>query len=103
MYDFAMSASYDTFQYNCRIGQSVAWSTIYNLLKELSAQEANTTKECGRDITICGVIVLDNVQNYLLQQDFRIGRVHTMNIGIAATYVEVEGVDPKAHDLDDKL
>ena len=103
MYDFAMSTSYDNFQYNCRIGQSVAWSTIYNLLKQLSVQEANMTKERGRDLTNWGVIVLDNVQNYLLQQDLRIGRVHTMNIGIAATYVEVEGVDPKAHDLDDKL
>ncbi|KII83902.1 hypothetical protein PLICRDRAFT_58707, partial [Plicaturopsis crispa FD-325 SS-3] len=56
----------------------------------------------GRDPTTVGIIRLDNVQNYLLQRDRRIGRENKLNIGIAATYFEAEGVDVEAFDLDDK-
>ena len=31
---------------------------------------------------------------YLIQRDMHIGRTHAVNIGLAATYVEVEGIHP---------
>jgi hypothetical protein len=57
----------------------------------------------GRDPSVVGIIRLDNVQNYLRLRDFRIGRENKMNIGIAATFTEVEGVDSRALDPDDRM
>jgi len=50
-----------------------------------------------------GIIRLDNVQNYLRLRDFRIGRENKMNIGIAATFTEIEGVNSSALDPDDRM
>ncbi|KIJ17495.1 hypothetical protein PAXINDRAFT_9449 [Paxillus involutus ATCC 200175] len=102
MYQFATLASYDTFAYSSRIARTTAYSTVLRTLRGLSEQEAEAVKELGCDVTKYGVLVTDNVQNYLLQQDARIGCINTMNTGLAATYIEVEDVDPKAFDLEDK-
>ncbi|KAH7920579.1 hypothetical protein BV22DRAFT_996910, partial [Leucogyrophana mollusca] len=102
IYDFAMSVSSEVFEYNSRIGSTVAWSTVRRALQEMSRQEEKRVRECGRELANWGVLVTDNVQNYLLQRDARIGRTNTMNVGLAATYVELEDIDPKAYDLDDK-
>lgn len=79
-----------------------SYSTTYNTLGGLADQEAAATKATGRDLSKWGIIRLDNVQNYLLQRDMRIGREHTMNIGIAATYIEANHFIPSAADIDDK-
>ena len=50
-----------------------------------------------------GIIRLGNVQNYLRPRDFRIGRENKMNIGIVATFTEIEGVDGSALDPDDRM
>ena len=100
---FASSAPVDLFAYGSRTGEMPAYSTISNTLQGLSDQEAAVTTSHGRDPTKFGVLQFDNVQNYLRQRDPRIGRENKMNIGIAATYIELEDVDPKAFDLDDKL
>ncbi|KAH7918111.1 hypothetical protein BV22DRAFT_1108446 [Leucogyrophana mollusca] len=96
LYDFAMSVSFDVFAYNSRIGSTVAWSTVTRALQEMSRQESARVRECGQDLTNWGVIVTDNVQNYLLQPNV------AMKVGLAATYVELEDIDPKAYDFDDK-
>ncbi|OAX30515.1 hypothetical protein K503DRAFT_807151 [Rhizopogon vinicolor AM-OR11-026] len=103
MYDFVQSVPYDIFTYNSRIGTSVAYSTVIRMLKSLSLQEAAMVKLCGRDLTKWGVLVTGNVQNYLFQRDQRIGRTNKMNVGLAATYIEIEDICPKAYHLDDKL
>jgi hypothetical protein len=72
------------------------------MLADLSHQESQTTLAHARDPTKHGKLVFDNVQNYLRQRDARIGRENTLNIGIAATYIELEDIDPKAFNLDDK-
>lgn len=79
-----------------------AYSTVSKTLLGLSDQAASDTLAHGLDPTKCGKIVFDNVQNYHRQRDFRIGRENKLNIGMAATYIELEDVDPKAFDLDDK-
>jgi hypothetical protein len=45
-------------------------------------------------------LIFDNVQNHLQQRDARIGRENVLNIGISATYIEIEGID-RVH-FDDK-
>ena len=80
-----------------------AFTTIIRTLRGLSEQEAHTTFIRGRDPSVVGIIRLDNVQNYLRLRDFRIGRENKMNIGIAATFTEIEGVDRRALDPDDRM
>ncbi len=70
-----------------------AFSTIIQILRDLSEQEAKATLIRGQDPSVVGIIRLDNVQNYLRLRDFRIGRENKMNIGIAATFTEIEGVN----------
>ncbi|KAH7905521.1 hypothetical protein BJ138DRAFT_1130454 [Hygrophoropsis aurantiaca] len=100
--DFASCVPYDAFVYNSRVASSVSYGAVYGGLQKLSQQEALVVREHGRDQTKGAVLVMDNVQNYLLQRDARIGRANTMNVGIAATYIELEDIDPKALDLQDK-
>jgi len=80
-----------------------SYSTIYKTLRSLANQETIITKEVGRDPTKWGILRLDNVQQYVHQRDLRIGRENKMNIGIGATYFEIEDFKPVAADLDDKL
>jgi hypothetical protein len=79
-----------------------SYSTISKMLAGLSQQEAAVTLAHGRNPEKCGKLIFDNIQNYLRQRDTHIGRENTLNIGIAATYVEIEGISTKAFDLDDK-
>lgn len=79
-----------------------SYSTVYKTLRSLADAEADVTKAHGRDPTKWGIIRLDNVQQYVRQRDMRIGRENKMQIGIAATYFEIEGFIPGAADLDDK-
>ncbi|KAF8872739.1 hypothetical protein BD779DRAFT_1708992 [Infundibulicybe gibba] len=99
---FAFSAPIDLIAYNSRIGEMPAYSTISRALKGLSDHEATITLAHGRNPIKCGMLQFDNVQNYLRQRDPRIGRENKMNVGLAATYIELEAVDPDAFDADDK-
>lgn len=99
---FAFSAPSDLFAYSSRVGEMPAYTTIRRALKGLSDHEAAVTLAHGQDPTTTGFLQSDNVQNYLRQRDPRIGRTNTMNVGLAATYIELEGVKPSALDLDDK-
>ncbi|KAJ2972242.1 hypothetical protein NUW54_g12312 [Trametes sanguinea] len=100
---FALSAPYDLYHYNSRIGFMPAYSTVYRTLEELARQEAAAARSYGRAIGSVGHLWFDNVQNYLLQRDPRIGRVNALRIGTAATFVEAPDIPLKALDLDDKL
>ncbi|RDB30543.1 hypothetical protein Hypma_007322 [Hypsizygus marmoreus] len=101
---FAFSAPADLFAYGSRVGEMPAYSTISRALSDLSAHEADLIRVHASDPNTCGAVQIDNVQNYLLQRDMRIGRENRMNVGIAGIYVELDGagVDPAAYDLDDK-
>ena len=57
----------------------------------------------GRDPSVVGIIWLDNIQNYLCLQDFCIRQENKMNIGIVATFMEVEGVDSRVLDPNDRM
>ncbi|KIJ10718.1 hypothetical protein PAXINDRAFT_16329 [Paxillus involutus ATCC 200175] len=85
---FATSVPFNIFGFSSRIAHTPSYSTVFNMLHTLSLHEAELTSEIGRDPTKWDILRLDNVQNYLLQRDARIGRKNVMNIGIAATYFE---------------
>ncbi|KII85006.1 hypothetical protein PLICRDRAFT_78107, partial [Plicaturopsis crispa FD-325 SS-3] len=99
---FASSAPVDLFAYNSRIGAMPAYSTVYNTARDLADQEAAVTRTLGNNPAKWGILRLDNVQNYHRQRDLRIGRENKMVIGIAATWIEAEGIDMRATDLEDK-
>ena len=100
--EFAYGVPYDVFAYNSRVGTSVSYWSVCKHLKDLSEEEAQIVFDVGRDPGRGVVIVMDNVQNFHLQRDPRIGRENTMNVGLAATLIEIDGVDPRAFSLDDK-
>ncbi|KAG2116380.1 hypothetical protein DEU56DRAFT_919219 [Suillus clintonianus] len=102
IHEFALSIPYDLFVYNSRIGTSPSYSAIYRALQMLSVREADETRLLGQHLTKRGVLVIDNVQNYLRQRDSRIGRSNTMNIGLAGTYIELEDIDILAFDMSAK-
>jgi hypothetical protein len=72
------------------------------MLEGLSNQESAATLAHASNPKKYGKLIFNNVQNYLCQRDMRMGHENTLNIGIAATYIKIEGVDPKAFDLNDK-
>ena len=88
--------------HNSQIANTVSYSTVYQGLQEMSVEAAHTTKLLGQNKSKLGVIVLDNVQNYLLQWDTHIGQKNVMNVGVAETFVSLNGVDLQATDLEDK-
>ena len=103
LFYFAFGVPHDVFAYECRVANTISYGTISGCLEEFSEQEAKIVKELGRDLTQGGIIVLDDVQNYLIQRDPRVGRTNKMNIGLAATYVELDNIHPQAFSLDDKI
>ncbi|KAI9063585.1 hypothetical protein FKP32DRAFT_1676294 [Trametes sanguinea] len=99
---FALSAPYDLYQYNSRIAFMPAYSSVLRTLEDLAKHEASVARAHGRDPGTVGTLWFDNVQNYHLQRDARVGRVNKIHIGIAGTYVEAPNAQVDALDLDDK-
>jgi hypothetical protein len=99
---FTSSASYDLFRHHARVGDMPAYTTIMQAMHVLSEHEAERTLLHGTDADSIGVIRLDNVQNYLIQRNPAIGRENKLNIGLSATYYEVEGFNPHVFDLNAK-
>ncbi|KAJ3833532.1 hypothetical protein F5878DRAFT_632614 [Lentinula raphanica] len=101
---FSTSAPVDIFAYESRIGTMPAYSTIYEILRELGEKEGLASCAAGADPKRWGKVVFDNTQRNLRQRDMRAGRENKMSIGIAATFIEyAEGTfPPDVHDIDDR-
>ena len=87
LFDFAFGVPHDVFTYNCHVANTVSYQAVRRCLEGLSSQEAKLVMEKGRSVN--GVVVMDNVQNYLIQRDARIGRINTMNRGIQSWFLRV--------------
>jgi len=87
------SASTDLFRFRSRLGNTPAYSSVIRAMRTLSEHEGAVTLAHGSDPGTIGIIRLDNVQNYLLQRDPAIGRENRLNIGLAATYYEIDVAD----------
>ena len=83
------------------MGTLPSYATVLRAMRALSHHEATMTLAHAQDPATIGIIRLDNVQNYLLQRDPEIGRENKLNIGIAATYYEVDcdGLDLSIFEL----
>ncbi|KAF6759280.1 hypothetical protein DFP72DRAFT_961391 [Ephemerocybe angulata] len=99
---FAYSTPVDVMAYCSRVGIMPTYNTVTQSLRLMANHQALAIQEHGRDTTKTGFIVLDNVQNYHRPRDPRMGSGNRMNIGLAATYCEVSGINPAALSLEDK-
>ncbi|KAM6491642.1 hypothetical protein JOM56_012886, partial [Amanita muscaria] len=73
---FAVKAHHSIFRVESRLGQSIAYSTVYEALRSMAD---HTMKD--------------------LRRDHRIGRENKMSKGLAGTAVEMEDITPEAFDL----
>jgi hypothetical protein len=86
------------------MGEMPSYGSVVRAMRTLANHEATVTLEHGRNNNTFGMIRLDNVQNYLFQRDHAIGRENRLNIGLAATYYEVDvaGIDLNVFSLENK-
>jgi hypothetical protein len=89
--------------YGSRSSHVPCYKTVYNTLSVLGGQEIRLTESLGLDPAFFGKLVLDNIDQYARVHEARIWRESQLQHGTAATLVEMEGVDPRAFDVDDKL
>lgn len=97
---FAVKAHHSVFRVESRLGQSVAYSTVYEALRSMANHKMKDLQVAAR----AGsgrhfIVVSDNIQVYLRQRDHRIGRENKMSKGLAGTAVEMEDISPEAFDL----
>ncbi|KAF9050825.1 hypothetical protein BDZ89DRAFT_593109 [Hymenopellis radicata] len=85
LFNIASNASFDTFRYDSRVGNTPAYDTMLRILYGLSQQAAVQTLEICRDPGRWYWIVIDNVQNYFRRRSLGIGRENYMVIGMAGT------------------
>ncbi len=88
---FGTSAPIELIAYNCWIGNTPSYSTIYHAYEGLSRKEAADTKAHRSNPKKLGFFIINNVQNYARVCNHRIGRENKMNVGIAGLYIEGEG------------
>ncbi|KAF8072301.1 hypothetical protein FPV67DRAFT_1411833 [Lyophyllum atratum] len=100
IWHFAARSHQNVFRVESRIGHAVAYKTVFDALKTMANDQLQVLKDTldpasGRH----GVMVSDNVQEYAVQRDHRIGRENRMIKGMAATVVLMEDVVPGAFNL----
>lgn len=99
---FAIKAARTNFRVDSRIGLCVAYSTVYEALKEMAKQKQLDLQhgiKSGKHFTV----VFDNIQTYIKQRDHRIGKENRMITGLAATAIEMDGYSSEAFNLKDLL
>lgn len=99
---YASSVPSDLYNIGSCLGETPVYSTVYNMMQPLSDEEAGVIQALGSDLTKWGVMHIDNIQNFLPQQDKQIGCGNKMTIGIAGMYMELDNFDVKVYSLDDK-
>lgn len=71
---FTVKAHHSVFRVESRLGQSVAYSTVYEALRSMANHKMKDLQ-----VTACAgsgrhfIVVSDNIQVYLWQRDHRIG------------------------------
>lgn len=100
---FACGAQQTLFQYNSRIGHMPAYNTTLATLKELAQTDAQFVLDLGRDPNRGLSLRSDNIQQYVVRREARIGRASTMKIGMSAIVTEIIDYDPVVFSVEDKL
>ncbi|KAJ6573350.1 hypothetical protein B0H10DRAFT_2237105 [Mycena sp. CBHHK59/15] len=99
---FGSSAPVELMNYNSRIGNMPAPTTIRHALCSLSEVEAIATAAHGADPETAVFLFVDNCQNYHRQRDLRVGRENIMNVGMSGLYMEAPDIDVNVFNLEDK-
>jgi hypothetical protein len=99
---FAVKAHHSIFRVESRLGQSVAYASVYAALRGMAEQKQEDLKIAlragsGRHV----ITVSDNIQTFQKPLDHRIGREKKMIKGLAGTAVEMQDVDPDALNLEE--
>ncbi|KAM6503971.1 hypothetical protein JOM56_000914 [Amanita muscaria] len=88
---FAVKAHHSIFRVESRLGQSVAYSSVYEALRGMAVQKLNDLKEALRPGSGSHIItVSDNIQAFVKPR-------------LAGTAVEMQDADPEAFDLRDLI
>jgi len=95
----ANGATQTTLDYTSRLCLTPSHNNIFDILKELSEDEAQRVKAIGRDPERGLDLTFDNVQTYAKQWEVRVGRESVLRVGMAGTAVELVDFDQHAVDL----
>ena len=98
---FGCLAAFDLYRYHSRIGNMPAYNTIMQAMTRLAEDSAAAARAYGEDSRTVNILRLDNVHNYHLNRDLRIGRENKLLTGIFGALYEAEDyVNVKCFDLD---
>jgi hypothetical protein len=99
---FATKTAKTVFRVESRIGQSVAYATVYAALGEMARQKQSELK-AKVQAGIHYSIVSDNIQAYRKERDHRLGRENQLLTGLAGTAIQLQDFHPDAFNLQDFL
>jgi hypothetical protein len=91
------------FDYDSRLALVPPYKTVCRHLEVLGDQEIVTVGLLCWNPAILPKFIFDNNQHLARIWEPALGREPKMLTGIAATFVEIHGIDPAAYDLRDKL
>ncbi|KAI0682786.1 hypothetical protein BC835DRAFT_1297911 [Cytidiella melzeri] len=77
--------------------------TTLTTLQKLARSSADHLIKLGLSDSCSLKLVSDNVQQYVLQRERRVGRENVIKVGMSAFVTEVVDCDPSVLDVDDKL
>ncbi|CUA74737.1 Transmembrane protein 245 [Mus musculus] [Rhizoctonia solani] len=91
---FSCQAPAQVYQNLNRMGISVSYKTVTDMLKQLAESAAATTQEIAA--AFCFLIVIDNINRLRKFWNPRLGQQDIMMSGAASTLIEMRGVPPGA-------
>ncbi|TRM57978.1 hypothetical protein BD626DRAFT_550857 [Schizophyllum amplum] len=107
---FGCLAAFDIHRFNSRVGNTPCYNTLIKTLGRLAEDSAAAARAYGEDPQKLNIIRLDNVHNYHLNRDLRIGRENKLLTGIFGVLYEAEdyvnasvssfSIDEKRHHVD---
>ncbi|KDQ08758.1 hypothetical protein BOTBODRAFT_77208, partial [Botryobasidium botryosum FD-172 SS1] len=98
---FGSKAHTSTFRVLSRVGYTVSLRSVTNALRTGAKLTLSGLGDGIRTGKSAFRIVMDNVQAFAKQRDFRLGRESKMITGCAATVIEMENCDPAAFDMEE--
>ncbi|KAK7021767.1 hypothetical protein VNI00_017278 [Paramarasmius palmivorus] len=107
VHQFATQAHIDTKRLASRMGLSVSDSTVRKALKSISKSDREQLQESNREHAARDEVgwcqVMDNIQEYCVENEGGLLRENKLKCGTAATAIKLKGCPPGAFDLDDHI
>ncbi len=107
VWNFACKSHIDLKRVYCQLGLMVSNTTVQNALNSMTRNgRIYLQSSVARNLAVGHLgycVVLDNVQQYTQVHEPGIGKVNQLQVGTAATVIQLEDYKPGAFDLDDHL